>query len=65
MWSYNNLAGRNGIGLCGDATMPRDSLVVLIYALKIPAWGAEYTLTENAISPFLAESTQMYHRRVP
>ncbi len=25
--SYNDLAGRNGSGLCGDATMPRDSLV--------------------------------------
>src|SRR5258708_30508469 len=22
--SYNDLAGRNGSGLCGDATMPRD-----------------------------------------
>jgi len=27
--SYNDLAGRNGSGLCGDATMPRDSLVVV------------------------------------
>jgi hypothetical protein len=25
--SYNDLAGRNGSGLCGDATMPRDSPV--------------------------------------
>ncbi|MGD0182324.1 MAG: hypothetical protein ABSC15_21125, partial [Terriglobales bacterium] len=25
--SYNDLAGRNGSGHCGDATMPRDSPV--------------------------------------
>jgi hypothetical protein len=24
--SYNDLAGRNGSGHCGDATMPRDNL---------------------------------------
>jgi hypothetical protein len=28
-WSYNDLAGRNGSGLCGDATTLRDSLVVV------------------------------------
>ena len=26
-WTYNDLAGRNGSGLCGEATMPRDNLV--------------------------------------
>jgi hypothetical protein len=29
MEGYNNFAGRNGSGLFGDATMPRDSPVVL------------------------------------
>jgi hypothetical protein len=29
-WSYNGLAGRNGSGHCGDATMLRDSLAGLI-----------------------------------
>ena len=24
LWSYNDLAGLNGSGHCGDATMPRD-----------------------------------------
>src|SRR5208337_2677235 len=27
LWSYNDFAGRNGGGHCGDATMPRDTPV--------------------------------------
>ena len=83
--SYNDLAGRNGGGLCRDATMPRDNLAgsssrcpaardallsrctlttrrshrtIDPHALKIPARGAEYSLTENVASPFQAEPRQ-------
>jgi undecaprenyl-diphosphatase len=38
--------------------MPRDSLVVLIDALKIPARRTEYSPTESAVSPFHAEPAQ-------
>jgi hypothetical protein len=42
---HNDLAGRNGSGLCGDAT--------------IPARRVEYSLTESALFPFQAEPTHM------
>jgi hypothetical protein len=40
-----------------DATMLRDSLVVLSMASKIPAQRVEYSLTESALFPFQAEPT--------
>jgi hypothetical protein len=58
--SYNDLAGRNGSGLCGDATMLRDSPGGRIDALKIPARRVEYSLTESALFPFQAEPTQVH-----
>jgi hypothetical protein len=38
--------------------MLRDSLVVVSMPWKIPARGAEYSLTESAFSPFQAKPTQ-------
>jgi len=42
-----SLAGRNGSGHCGDATMPRDSP------------EGRNTLTGNGASPFQAEPTHL------
>ena len=41
--------------------MPMDSLVVLSIALEIPARRAEYSLTENALSPGLKIPTLTVH----
>jgi hypothetical protein len=43
--SYNNLARRNGSGLCRDATMLRDSLVGLIEPIHISAGVDPLSLT--------------------
>jgi len=55
--SYNDLAARNGNGLCRDATMPRDNPGVRIDALENPARRVEHSLTQSALFSVEAEPT--------
>jgi hypothetical protein len=45
-----DLAGRNGSGLCGDAIMLRDSLVVVSMPWKSPPEGGILTSGERLLS---------------